>query len=153
MEQSKIVTIGSVFILSDVFPAVAVVIATAPSKLSNGGRRKSLRTGIEWKGSHWIIRFVQYLGGVFNKTIIQLALVGYEMITTNSALRASLHFSYLLSHIQRARIVSPLNFILQKKIRMLSQHLYLPYHITNSSYLNIPFPSPPESLFQSKCKN
>ena len=28
--------------------------------------------------------------GVFNKTIIPLALVGYEMITTNSALRASL---------------------------------------------------------------
>ena len=32
------------------------------------------------------------LGGVFNKTIISLALVGYEMITTNSALRDSLAF-------------------------------------------------------------
>ena len=30
------------------------------------------------------------LGGVFNKTIIPLALVGYEMIIANSALRASL---------------------------------------------------------------
>ena len=30
MEQSKIVTIGPVFILSDVFLAVAVVIAKAP---------------------------------------------------------------------------------------------------------------------------
>ena len=29
-------------------------------------------------------------GGVFNKTIIPLALVGYEMIVANSALRASL---------------------------------------------------------------
>ena len=28
--------------------------------------------------------------GVFNKTIIPLALVGYEMIIANSALRASL---------------------------------------------------------------
>ena len=31
-----------------------------------------------------------YFGGVFNKTIILLALVGYEMIIANSALRASL---------------------------------------------------------------
>ena len=30
MGQSKIVTIGPVFILSDVFPAVVVVIAKAP---------------------------------------------------------------------------------------------------------------------------
>ena len=30
-----------------------------------------------------------YFGGVFNKTIILLALVGYEMIIANSALRAS----------------------------------------------------------------
>ena len=33
--------------------------------------------------------FLQFLG-VFNKTIIPLALVGYEMIIANSALRASL---------------------------------------------------------------
>ena len=31
-----------------------------------------------------------YFGGVFNKTIILLALVGYEMTIANSALRASL---------------------------------------------------------------
>ena len=31
-----------------------------------------------------------YFGGVFNKTIIPLALVGNEMIIANSALRASL---------------------------------------------------------------
>ena len=31
-----------------------------------------------------------YFGGVFNKTIIPLALVGYEMIIANSGLRASL---------------------------------------------------------------
>ena len=35
MGQSKIVTIGPVFILSDVFLAVAVVIAKAPFKLPN----------------------------------------------------------------------------------------------------------------------
>ena len=40
--------------------------------------------------------------GVFNKTIIPLALVGYEMIITNSALRASL--AILSSHIQRALV-------------------------------------------------
>ena len=31
-----------------------------------------------------------HFGGVFNKTIIPLALVGYEMVIANSALRASL---------------------------------------------------------------
>ena len=36
MEQSKIVTIGPVFILSDVFLAVAVVIAKAPYSLKIG---------------------------------------------------------------------------------------------------------------------
>ena len=39
-----------------------------------------------------------YFGGVFNKTIILLALVGYEMIIANSALRASLAIYYLISH-------------------------------------------------------
>ena len=32
----------------------------------------------------------RYFVGVFNKTIIPLVLVGYEMIIANSALRASL---------------------------------------------------------------
>ena len=32
----------------------------------------------------------RYFVGVFNKTIIPLALVGYEMIIANSTLRASL---------------------------------------------------------------
>ena len=39
-----------------------------------------------------------YFGGVFNKTIIVLALVGYEMIIANSALRASLAIYYLISN-------------------------------------------------------
>ena len=38
-----------------------------------------------------------YFGGVFNKTIIPLALVGYEMIIANSALRASLAIYQLIS--------------------------------------------------------
>ena len=33
------------------------------------------------------------MGGVFNKTIIPLALVGYQMIIANSALRASLQLA------------------------------------------------------------
>ena len=37
-------------------------------------------------------------GGVFNKTIIPLALVGYEMIIANSALRASLAIFHLISN-------------------------------------------------------
>ena len=37
-------------------------------------------------------------GGVFNKTIIPLALVGYEMIIANSALRASLAIYHLISN-------------------------------------------------------
>ena len=39
---------------------------------------------------------------VFNKAIIPLALVGYEMIIANSALRASL--AIYQSHIQRALV-------------------------------------------------
>ena len=35
--------------------------------------------------------------GVFNKTIIPLALVGYEMIIANLALRASLAIYFLIS--------------------------------------------------------
>ena len=43
-------------------------------------------------------RFVSYLGGVFNKTIILLALVGYGMIIANSALRASLAIYHLITN-------------------------------------------------------
>ena len=39
-----------------------------------------------------------YFGGVSNKTIIPLALVGYEMIIANSALRASLAMYHLISN-------------------------------------------------------
>ena len=39
-----------------------------------------------------------YFGGVFNKTITPLALVGYEMIIANSALRASLAIHHLISN-------------------------------------------------------
>ena len=39
-----------------------------------------------------------YFGGVFNKTIIRLALVGYEMIIANSALRASVAIYHLISN-------------------------------------------------------
>ena len=39
-----------------------------------------------------------YFGGVFYKTIILLALVGYEMIIANSALRASLAIYHLISN-------------------------------------------------------
>ena len=39
-----------------------------------------------------------HFGGVFNKTIIPLALVGYEMIIANSALRASLAIYHLISN-------------------------------------------------------
>ena len=39
-----------------------------------------------------------YFGGVFNKTIILLALVGYVMIIANSALRATLAIYHLISN-------------------------------------------------------
>ena len=42
-----------------------------------------------------------YFGGVFNKTIIPLTLVGYEMIIANSALCASLAIYH---HISNARL-------------------------------------------------
>ena len=44
-----------------------------------------------------------YFGGVFNKTIIPLELVGYEMIIANSALRAWLAIYHLISN-ARSRI-------------------------------------------------
>ena len=44
-----------------------------------------------------VVQFL-YFGGVFNKTIIPLALVGYEMIIANSALRASLAIYHLISN-------------------------------------------------------
>ena len=37
-------------------------------------------------------------GGCFNKTIIPLGLVGYEMITANSALRTLLAIYHLISN-------------------------------------------------------
>ena len=40
-----------------------------------------------------------YFVGVFDKTIIPLALVGYEMIIANSALRASLTYNHLISKV------------------------------------------------------
>ena len=40
----------------------------------------------------------RYFVGVFNKTIIPLVLVGYEMIIANSALRASLVIHHLISN-------------------------------------------------------
>ena len=39
-----------------------------------------------------------YFGGVFNKTIILLALVGYEMIIANEARSASLAIHHLISN-------------------------------------------------------
>ena len=45
--------------------------------------------------------FFAILWGVFNKTIIPLALVEYEMIIANSALRASL--AMIISYPTRAR--------------------------------------------------
>ena len=42
-------------------------------------------------------RYVKYLWGVFNETIIPLALVGYEMIIANSALRGSIAIYHLIS--------------------------------------------------------
>ena len=42
----------------------------------------------------------EYVGGFFNKTIIPLALVGYEMIIANSALRATLAIYHLISNVR-----------------------------------------------------
>ena len=40
-----------------------------------------------------------YFGGVFNKTIIQLSLVGYEMIMAHSALGTTLAIYHLISNV------------------------------------------------------
>ena len=41
----------------------------------------------------------RYFVGVFNKTILALALVGYEMIIANSALRVSLAMYHFISDV------------------------------------------------------
>ena len=45
-----------------------------------------------------IVALFSIFWGVFNKTIIPLALVGYEMIIANEALRASLAIYHLISN-------------------------------------------------------
>ena len=54
------------------------------------GRYASTKTGGELKYCNFL--------GVFNKTIIPLALVGYEIVIANSALRASLTIYHLISN-------------------------------------------------------
>ena len=46
----------------------------------------------------YLVLFAILWGGVFNKTIIPLALVGYEMIIANSALRTSLAIYHPISN-------------------------------------------------------
>ena len=46
----------------------------------------------------FIVVLVFYIWGLFNKTIIPLALVGYEMVIADSALRASLAIYHLISN-------------------------------------------------------
>ena len=46
----------------------------------------------------FIVVYFSIFWGVFNKTVIPLALVGYEMIIANSALRASLAICHLISN-------------------------------------------------------
>ena len=46
----------------------------------------------------FIVVWFSIFWGVFNKTIIPLALVGYEMIIANSALCASLAIYHLISN-------------------------------------------------------
>ena len=41
-----------------------------------------------------------YFGGIFDKTIIPLALISYEMIIANSALLASLAIYHLISNVR-----------------------------------------------------
>ena len=54
---------------------------------------------------YFIFGGFQYFGGVFNKALIPLALVGDEMIIANEALRASLANYHLISN-ARARGIS-----------------------------------------------
>ena len=53
-----------------------------------------------------LVQFSKF-GGVFNKKNIPLALVGYEMIIANSALRASLAIYHLISNARSWNKSSP----------------------------------------------
>ena len=67
-----------------------------PSR-NNGGQQKP-----PWFNGKEVIELLEdlsnHLEGVFNETIIPLALAGYEMIKANSALRASLAIYLLISN-------------------------------------------------------
>ena len=57
------------------------------------------RTRDFFRRFYFVLEFsLLYFGGVFNKTIIPLALVGYEMIIAYSALCASLAIYHLISN-------------------------------------------------------
>ena len=53
-----------------------------------------------------IVVYFLYFGGVFNKTITPLALVGYEMIIANSTLRTLLAIYHLISNARHGIIVN-----------------------------------------------
>ena len=71
---------------------------TMLSKYGNCTRLLKIKTS--WKSvvfTNEVGKNSRYFVGVFNKTIIPLALVGYEMIIANWALRASLATYHLIS--------------------------------------------------------
>ena len=57
--------------------------------------KKKLKIGC-FKNKVW--KNSRYFVGVLNKTVIALALAGYEMIKANSALRISLPINHLISN-------------------------------------------------------
>ena len=65
------------------------------SKLLNSCQ-KAIRNSSIQLGTLQYNTITTYFGGVFNKRIIPLALVGYEMIIANAALRASLAIYQLI---------------------------------------------------------
>ena len=69
--------------------------------------------------------------GVFNKTIIPLALVGYEMIIANSALRSSLAIYHLISNASLP-VVYRRPFASKAVFKRFSRILSSPFTVPNS---------------------
>ena len=91
---------------------------TMLSKYGNCTRLLKIKTS--WKSvvfTNEVGKNSRYFVGVFNKTIIPHALVGYEMIIANSALRALL--ATTISYSKRRIIVKYLNML------QAAEHIYI----------------------------
>ena len=90
------------------------------SKYGNCTRLLKIENKLKIACFYKVGRNSRYFVGVFNKTIIPLALVGYEMIIANSALSASLA---IYEGPYDPSTATSMKTFLKNRLRILSNHL------------------------------